>query len=114
MSEAILDAGQIPYCLSIEETLEYLQSQQDEILYLRMFQILELFLEHVLFFSMKYPADMLTEHILSGGDDKEEDWKVIRELQDAVEEEAHLGEILESIILGTYEPSSTEDETSTQ
>ena len=114
MSEAILDAGQIPYCLSIEETLEYLQSQQDEILYLRMFQILELFLEHVLFFSMKYPADMLTEHILSGGDDKEEDWKVIRELQDAVEEEAHLGEILESIILGTYEPFSTEDETSTQ
>ena len=114
MSEAILDAGQIPYCLSIEETLEYLQSQQDEILYLRMFQILELFLEHVLFFSMKYPADMLTEHILSGGDDKEEDWKVIRELQDTVEEEAHLGEILESIILGTYEPSSTEDETSTQ
>ena len=114
MSEAILEAGQIPYCLSIEETLEYLQSQQDEILYLRMFQILELFLEHVLFFSMKYPADMLTEHILAGGDDKEEDWKVIRDLQDAVEEEAHLGEILESIILGTYEPSSTEDETSTQ
>ena len=114
MSKAILEAGQIPYCLSIEETLEYLQSQQDEILYLRMFQILELFLEHVLFFSIKYPADMLTEHILAGGDDKEEDWKVIRELQDAVEEEAHLGEILESIILGTYEPSSTEDETSTQ
>ena len=114
MSEAILDAGQIPYCLSIEETLEYLESRQEGTLYLRMFQVLELFLEHVLFFSMKYPADMLTEHILSGGDDKEEDWKVIRELQDAVEEEAHLGEILESIILGTYEPSSTEDETSTQ
>lgn len=114
MSEAILEAGQIPYCLSIEETLEYLQSQQDEILYLRMFQILELFLEHVLFFSMKYPADMLTEHILSGGDDKEEDWEAIRALQDTVEDEAHLGEILESIILGTYEPSSTEDETSTQ
>ena len=79
-----------------------------------MFQVLELFLEQVLFFSMKYPADMLTEHILAGGEDKEEDWKVIRDLQDAVEEEAHLGEILESIILGTYEPSSTEDETSTQ
>ena len=114
MSEAILDAGQIPYCLSIEETLEYLESRQEGTLYLRMFQVLELFLEQVLFFSMKYPADMLTEHILSGGDDKEEDWKAIRDLQDAVEEEAHLGEILESIILGTHKPSRGEDETSTQ
>ncbi len=114
MSEAILEAGQIPYCLSIEDTLEYLQTRQEGTLYLRMFQVLELFLEHVLFFSMKYPADMLTEHILSGGDDKEEDWKAIRDLQDAVEEEAHLGEILESIILGTYEPSSREDESSVQ
>ena len=114
MSEAILEAGQIPYCLSIEETLEYLESRQEGTLYLRMFQVLELFLEQVLFFSMKYPADMLTEYILAGGEDKEEDWKAIRDLQDAVEEEAHLGEILESIILGTYEPSSKEDETSTQ
>lgn len=114
MSEAILEAGQIPYCLSIEETLEYLESRQEETLYLRMFQVLELFLEQVLFFSMKYPADMLTEHILAGGNHQEEDWKAIRELQDEVEEEAHLGEILESIILGTHKPSRGEDETSTQ
>lgn len=114
MSEAILEVGKIPYCLSIEDTMEYLQRRQEGTLYLRIFQVLELFLEHVLFFAMKYPADMLTEHILAGGNHQEEDWKAIRELQDAVEEEAHLGENLESIILGTYEPSSTEDETSTQ
>lgn len=114
MSEAILEAGQIPYCLSIEETLEYLESRQEGTLYLRMFQVLELFLEQVLFFSMKYPADMLTEHILAGGNHQEEDWKAIRELQDEVEEEAHLGKILESIILGTHKPSRGEDETSTQ
>lgn len=111
MSKAILEAGQIPYCLSIEETLEYLESREDETLYLRMFQMLELFLEHVLFFSMKYPADMLTEHILSGGDDKEEDWKVIRDLQDEVEEDFHVGDIFESIMLGTYQPSQKEDDT---
>lgn len=110
MSEAILDAGQIPYCLSIEETLEYLESRQDEILYLRMFQVLELFLEQVLFFSMKYPADMLTEHILEGGDNKEEDWKVIRDLQDAVEEPTDVVDLFESIILGTYKPSHREDD----
>ena len=108
MSEAILDAGQIPYCLSIEETLKYLQSRQDETLYLRMFQVLELFLEQVLFFSMKYPADMLTEHILAGGDDKEEDWKVIRDLQDEEKEALHVGDLFESIILGTYQPSQKE------
>lgn len=108
MSEAILDAGQIPYCLSFEETLEYLESGQEGTLYLRMFQVLELFLEHVLFFSMKYPADMLTEHILSGGDDKEEDWKVIRDLQDEEKEEFHVGDLFESIILGTYQPSQKE------
>ena len=109
MSEAILDAGQIPYCLSIEETLEYLESRQEGTLYLRMFQVLELFLEQVLFFSMKYPADMLTEHILSGGDDKEEDWKAIRDLQDEVEEDFHVGDLFESIILGTYQPSHKEN-----
>jgi|GEM_PF-6906702 len=108
MSEAILDAGQIPYCLSIEETLEYLESRQEGTLYLRMFQVLELFLEQVLFFSMKYPADMLTEYILSGGDDKEEDWKVIRDLQDEEKEELHIGDLFESIILGTYQPSQKE------
>ena len=108
MSEAILEVGKIPYCLSIEGTLEYLQTRQDEILYLRMFQVLELFLEQVLFFSMKYPADMLTEHILSGGDDKEEDWKVIRNLQDEEKEEFHVGDLFESIILGTYQPSQKE------
>ena len=108
MSEAILEAGQIPYCLSIEETLEYLESRQEGTLYLRMFQVLELFLEQVLFFSMKYPADMLTEHILSGGDDKEEDWKVIRDLQDEEKETLHVGDLFESIILGTYQPSQKE------
>ena len=122
MSEAILEAGQIPYCLSIEETLEYLESRQEGTLYLRMFQVLELFLEQVLFFSMKYPADMLTEHILSGGTDKEEDWKVIRDLQDEEKEEFHVGDLFESIILGTYQPSHkgnsdivdyTEDDTTT-
>ena len=111
MSEAILEAGQIPYCLSIEETLEYLESRQEETLYLRMFQVLELFLEQVLFFSMKYPADMLTEHILAGGDDKEDDWKVIRDLHDAVEEDFHVGDLFESIMLGTYQPSQKEDDT---
>ena len=109
MSEAILDAGQIPYCLSIEETLEYLESRQEGTLYLRMFQVLELFLEQVLFFSMKYPADMLTEHILSGGDDKEEDWKTIRDLQDAVEEPTDVVDLFESIMLGTYQPSHKEN-----
>lgn len=109
MSEAILDAGQIPYCLSIEETLEYLESRQEGTLYLRMFQVLELFLEQVLFFSMKYPADMLTEHILSGGDDKEEDWKAIRDLQDAVEEPTDVVDLFESIMLGTYQPSHKEN-----
>ena len=114
MSEAILEVGKIPYCLSIEDTMEYLQRRQEGTLYLRIFQVLELFLEHVLFFAMKYPADMLTEHILAGGNHQEEDWKTIRKLQDEVEEEAHLGEILESIILGTHKPSRGEDETSTQ
>ena len=108
MSEAILEAGKIPYCLSIEETLHYLESRQEGTLYLRIFQVLELFLEHVLFFSMKYPADMLTEHILSGGDDKEEDWKVIRDLQDEEKETLHVGDLFESIILGTYQPSHQE------
>lgn len=110
MSEGTLDAGKIPYCLSIEETLEYLQSRQEETLYLRMFQVLELFLEHVLFFSMKYPADMLTEYILEGGDNEEEDWKVIRDLQDAVEEQTDVVDLFESVILGTYKPSHREDD----
>ena len=109
MSEAILDAGQIPYCLSIEETLKYLESRQDETLYLRMFQVIELFLDQVLFFSMKYPADMLTEHILTGGDDKEEDWKIIRDLQDEVEEPTDVIDLFESIMLGTYQPSHKEN-----
>ena len=110
MSEAILEAGQIPYCLSIEDTLEYLETRQEGTLYLRMFQVLELFLEQVLFFSMKYPADMLTELILEGSDDKEEDWKAIRDLQDAVEEPPDVVDLFESLILGTYKPSDREDD----
>ena len=114
MSDAILEMGNIPYCLSFKETLEYLQSSQNGTLYLKMFQTLEFFLEQVLFFSMKYPADRLTKCILEAGYNTEEDWKTIRALQDTVEEETHLGEIFEDIILGTYEPSSKEDERSVQ
>ena len=110
MSEGILEAGKIPYCLSIEDIMEYLQRRQEGTLYLRMFQVLELFLEQVLFFSMKYPADMLTEHILEGGNDKEEDWKIIRDLQDAVEEPTDVIDLFESLILGTYTPSDTEED----
>lgn len=110
MSEGILEAGKIPYCLSIEDIMEYLQRRREGTLYLRMFQVLELFLEQVLFFSMKYPADMLTEHILVGGDDKEEDWKVIRDLQDAVEEYTDVIDLFESLILGIYTPSDTEED----
>ena len=110
MSEDILKAGKIPYCLSIEDTMEYLQRRHEGTLYLRMFQVLELFLEHVLFFSMKCPADMLTEHILDGGNHKEEDWKAIGDLQDSVEEPPDVVDLFESLILGTYKPSDTEED----
>ena len=63
---------------------------------------------------MKYPADRLTKCIVEAGYNTEEDWKTIRALQDTVEEEAYLGDIFEDIILGTYEPSSKEDESSVQ